>query len=115
MHSLSYFGLSENRFQTWRVDIRNRILKTLHDARSQALRNRLRATRDAAGLTQSDLAHRLGKPQSYVSKFEIGERRLDVIEYAEICAALGLDPACLLADVLRAGTATATVADPFTP
>lgn len=90
-------------------------MKTLHDARSQALRDRLRAAREAAGLTQADLAHSLGKPQSYVSKYEIGERRLDVIEYAEICAALGIDSVSLLADVLTVENPAADSLDAFRP
>ena len=43
-------------------------------------------------ITQVDLAERLGKPQSYVSKYESGERRLDVIEFIEVCEALQIDP-----------------------
>lgn len=41
---------------------------------------RLRQARVAAGLSQSEVAKRLGKPQSFVSKCESGERRVDVIE-----------------------------------
>lgn len=41
---------------------------------------RLRAARAQAGLTQAEVAMRLGKPQSFVSKCEAGERRIDVIE-----------------------------------
>ena len=41
-----------------------------------------------AGLTQEDLARRLGRPQSYVSKYENGERRLDVVEFLEVMHAL---------------------------
>jgi transcriptional regulator with XRE-family HTH domain len=48
--------------------------------------------RKEAGLTQIDLAQRLSLPQSFVSKFERGERRLDVIEFLDIVAALGIDP-----------------------
>ena len=48
--------------------------------------------RDAAGLTQEDVAQRLRRPQSFVSKYESGERRLDVIELIEVCEALGIDP-----------------------
>jgi transcriptional regulator with XRE-family HTH domain len=48
--------------------------------------------RKAAGLTQQELAARLGRPQSYVSKSERGERRLDVVEFVEIALALGIDP-----------------------
>ena len=75
-------------------------MKTLHDVRTQALRGQLREARETAGLTQAGLARVLGKPQSFVSKYETGERRLDVIELAEICSALGVDPTSLLAGVL---------------
>lgn len=50
----------------------------------------LRQMRVEAGLRQADLARRLGEPQSFVSRFESGERRLDVLELREICAALGV-------------------------
>jgi hypothetical protein len=43
-------------------------------------------------LTQTVLAQRLGKPPSYVAKYELGERRLDVLEYLDIAAAIGFDP-----------------------
>lgn len=54
------------------------------------------STRKAAGVTQVELAARLGKPQSFVSKVERGERRIDVIEFCQIAEALGCDPAKLL-------------------
>ena len=54
------------------------------------------SVRKAAGITQVELAERLGKPQSFVSKVERGERRLDVIEFCDIAEALGYDPAKLL-------------------
>ena len=44
----------------------------------------LRSLRNNAGLTQNQLAKKLGKPQSYVSKYESGERRLDIIEIREV-------------------------------
>ncbi|SDT69377.1 helix-turn-helix domain-containing protein [Jiangella sp. DSM 45060] len=49
----------------------------------------LRALRHEAGLTQYDVAGRLGTPQSFVSKYESGERRLDVVELAHVADALG--------------------------
>ncbi|MBB5660369.1 helix-turn-helix domain-containing protein [Brevundimonas halotolerans] len=54
------------------------------------------SARKAAGLTQVELAARLGRPQSFVSKVERGERRLDVIEFCLVAEALGHDPAKLL-------------------
>jgi transcriptional regulator with XRE-family HTH domain len=56
-------------------------------ARLQAL---LRSLRTKAGLRQVDLADRLGQPQSFVSKFESGERRLDVLELRQVCKILGI-------------------------
>lgn len=50
----------------------------------------LRQLRLAAGLRQADLAGRLGKPQSFVSKYETGERRLDILEVRSVCHALGV-------------------------
>jgi len=41
-------------------------------------------------LTQMDVAHRLGQPQSFVSKYESGERRLDILELREVCQAIGI-------------------------
>jgi hypothetical protein len=48
--------------------------------------------RKVAKLTQHDLAAKLKKPQSFVSKYEGGERRLDVVEFGEVAKALGIDP-----------------------
>lgn len=54
------------------------------------LQELLQQMRRHAGISQTDLANRLGKPQSYVSKYESGERRLDLIELRHICKTLGL-------------------------
>jgi len=66
------------------------------------LRRLLIKARTDAGLKQADLARKLGKPQSYVSKIEAGERRLDVIEFADLASAIGVDPVRLLKRVLAA-------------
>ncbi|MBI4578270.1 MAG: helix-turn-helix transcriptional regulator [Planctomycetes bacterium] len=61
------------------------------DAPAQArLQSLLRKIRIEAGLRQSDLADRIGQPQSFVSKYESGERRLDLIELHAICRATGV-------------------------
>lgn len=49
--------------------------------------------RKKAGLTQRELATRLSKPQSFVAKYEGGERRIDVVEFIGICRALSADSA----------------------
>lgn len=48
--------------------------------------------RKKAGVTQTELAAELGRPQSFVAKYESRERRLDVAEYLMIAKALGADP-----------------------
>lgn len=55
----------------------------------------LLAARHAAGLTQVELSKRLGKPQSWVSNVERGNRRLDVIEFCAVVRAIQADPASL--------------------
>ena len=57
--------------------------------------------RKTAGLTQDDLARRLKKPQSFVAKYEGGERRLDVVEFLAITRAIGADPVRILKDLQK--------------
>ena len=57
--------------------------------------------RKQAGLTQSELAQRLRRPQSFVAKYESGERRLDVLEFVAIASAIGADPLKLLRSLIR--------------
>ena len=64
--------------------------KSLRAIDKEALLEALRAVRTDVGLTQAELAGRLDRPQSFVSKYESGERRLDLIELSEVCAALGI-------------------------
>jgi transcriptional regulator with XRE-family HTH domain len=54
------------------------------------------AARRKAGVTQTELAQRLGRPQSFVAKYEGRERRLDVAEFVLIARELGADPIKLL-------------------
>lgn len=58
-------------------------MRSIHDPRYQDLIKKLIELRESKDVTQVELALRLGKPQSYVSKVEILERRLDVIELCD--------------------------------
>jgi transcriptional regulator with XRE-family HTH domain len=75
--------------------------KTLRTPRQQRLQKLLARVRKAKNLTQVDVAERLGRPQSFVAKYEGGERRLDVIEFIDVAEALETDPRTLLAKLLR--------------
>jgi transcriptional regulator with XRE-family HTH domain len=74
-------------------------LKPLYSPASARLRELLIEARARAGLKQEGVAERLGRPQSFVSKYESGERRLDVVEFLEVCAAVGADPVNVLCQV----------------
>jgi len=66
------------------------VCKTRYTVAEDIFRNLLKETRVAKNLTQADVAKSLGLPQSYVSKYESGERRLDFIETTLVCEALGM-------------------------
>lgn len=61
--------------------------KTGEEERLQVL---LRQIRVEAGFTQMELAKMIGQPQSFVSKYESGERRVDLIELRQVCQAAGI-------------------------
>ena len=63
----------------------------------------LKKARMEARLTQTELARALGRPQSFVSKYENGERRLDVLELQEICSLLKTTVDKILRTAMRAG------------
>ena len=75
--------------------------KSLRSDRADALRGLLVQARKDSNLTQIELARKLGKPQSFVSKFERGERRLDVVEFLDVARAIGADPHRILKRVDR--------------
>jgi transcriptional regulator with XRE-family HTH domain len=66
------------------------VSRTTYTQANDIFRELLKEARVARNLTQADVAKRLGVPQSYVSKYESGERRLDFVETTELCQALGL-------------------------
>ena len=73
-----------------------------HQARHDLLTGMLVEARKKKGLSQADLAKRLGKQQTYVSKYERGVRRLDVIEFLHIADVLRASPERILREVRKA-------------
>ena len=63
---------------------------TLYTKENQVLTQLMREMRVAAGLTQAACSEALGKPQSYVSKIESGNQRIDLIQLREYCSACGV-------------------------
>jgi transcriptional regulator with XRE-family HTH domain len=74
-------------------------VKTTYTRKYETLLARLKTARKQAGVTQQELAKRLGKPQSFISKYENAERRLDVVEFLEVTRALRIN-ACTLLEAL---------------
>lgn len=81
--------------QAWR-----QMEKTLTSADYVRFVGFLVAAREKAGIRQRALAEALDVPQSFVAKYEGGERRIDVIEFVAIARALGADPLKILRDFL---------------
>ena len=71
--------------------------KSQHAPAYEPLRTLLRSLREGADLTQRDLGERLGKPQSWVHNCEVGNRRVDVAEFAAWATACGVEPAIAFA------------------
>ncbi|MCH8188589.1 MAG: helix-turn-helix transcriptional regulator [Proteobacteria bacterium] len=66
--------------------------KSTHTRQYRVFLDGLIQARKDAGLTQQQVADKLGRPQSFVAKYENGERRLDVVEFLEIANLLDADP-----------------------
>lgn len=75
--------------------------KSVHSTEQLVFRELMVAARKRAGLTQQELANRLKRPQSFVAKYEGGERRLDVVEFIVIAQAIGTDPIRVLKSLLQ--------------
>ena len=77
------------------------VTRSVFTGEYERLRKRLIAARKAAGLTQTQVATRLSRPQSFVSKYERGERRLDLVEFVEVAKAIGINAALMVAQIER--------------
>jgi len=70
--------------------------KSQHTPSYQRVTRALRSAREAAGLTQAEVAEQLGVYASFVSKVESGERRIDVVELCQLCRVYGIELVALL-------------------
>lgn len=64
--------------------------KSIYSREYAIFLEQLRNARERKGLTQTQVAERLGQTQSFVSKVERGERRIDIVELRAICSAIGV-------------------------
>jgi transcriptional regulator with XRE-family HTH domain len=64
--------------------------KTIQDSEQKKLLELLKRIRQDKGIRQVELAEKLGVPQSFISKYESGDRRLDILELRQVCKAVGI-------------------------
>ena len=69
--------------------------KSTHTVRYKQLIEIIEDARRQSGLTQQQVADRLGKPQSFIAKVEGSERRIDVLEFIDLAKAMDFDPEAL--------------------
>lgn len=78
--------------------------KTIYSPEYERIVALLRETREQAGLSQAELAERLQRPRTFVTKCELGERRIDLLEWLRFCQACEVEPAAFLAALQKSGT-----------
>ena len=78
--------------------------KTISSEQSRIVGETIRAIREAAGLTQRELCKKLGREHSFISKCELGERRIDIVEFYWICEACGVSPENEAKKIMKAFT-----------
>jgi len=73
--------------------------KSLNSPRHELVKSALIEQRKAVGMTQTQVAKRLGKPQSYIAKIERGERRIDIVEMVDLAEVINLDLSVLVLQI----------------
>ncbi|MDG6882557.1 helix-turn-helix domain-containing protein [Phocoenobacter uteri] len=76
-------------------------MKTIYKEKYQKIIQFLIATRKEKGITQQQIADQLNKPQSYIAKIERCERKLDILEFIELCEAMNTSPLTILQKIVN--------------
>lgn len=71
-------------------------MTSVYSVEYQTVIKALREARVAAHITQEELGRALGRPQSFIAKVENGERRLDVVEFVNLCRLVKIDPVSII-------------------
>lgn len=74
----------------------------MHNAAADLLAKTVAELRKTAGMNQRQLAEALGREQNFVARIETGQRRLDLIEWVQLCRACGIDPEAQISRAVRA-------------
>jgi transcriptional regulator with XRE-family HTH domain len=75
--------------------------KQLGSVRHRRMLAVLRGLREDAGLTTREVGKIIGRNHTFVSRYELGSRRLDALELAELCEKLGHDPVAVYRKIVR--------------
>jgi len=76
-------------------------VESIATKRHQRLIEILIDARKHAGIRQAELARRVGKTQTFVARFEAGQRRIDAIELLALCEIIGIDPVKVIRKVIK--------------
>ncbi|MDP8163294.1 helix-turn-helix transcriptional regulator [Pasteurella skyensis] len=76
-------------------------MKTIYKEKYQKIIQYLISTRKKKGITQQQIANKLDKPQSYIAKIERCERKLDILEFIELCEAMNTSPITILQEFVN--------------
>jgi DNA-binding XRE family transcriptional regulator len=99
--SMSHFGTSI-RLRDFQAMSARPGRKSLHTPAYGKILALLKQMREEAGLTQEELAKRLKRTRTYVTKCELGERRIDVLEWLQFCRGCEADPVAALTKIRKA-------------
>lgn len=94
-------GYTAEAFYHLHHGVPRRVSKQIYSSQAKRLRELLVEYRTRSGVTQAELAARIGRAQTFVSKVELGERRIDIIELVQMLTVMRADPVEFLERLLK--------------